>query len=263
MVIVDTKKCNKCGEHKLINKDFWHKKKGGKFGFEATCRICRTEYFREYSRKNRELIAEKSRERYKKNPEYFKNYYEDKKSKILSQRKQYRKENKEILSEYHQVYRSENAEKISNYKSIWRRVNSDKVNISRQRRRARLKHLPNDFTASDNELMMKYFQQKCCLSSSDLDIQLDHAMPISKGGGTTKGNMIPLNSSLNSSKGNQNIFEWFEKNKEKLNVEKEMFDKTIEYLARMNNESVAEYRERYEKEYKKDDCYVQRSAVRT
>src|SRR5699024_5184437 len=132
---------------------------------------------------NREKIKNKARKRYKENKEYFNRYYENNKDKILQERKKYRKENKKTLVVYHREYRLKNKERISNYKSIWRRVNSDKVNISNQRRKARLRELPHDFTASEEKEMLNYFRNTCCLSGSKENIQLDHALPLSKGGG--------------------------------------------------------------------------------
>jgi len=148
-----------------------------------------------------------------------------------------------------ELIRLKNKERISNYKSIWRRVNSDKVNISNQRRKARLRELPHDFTASEEKEMLNYFRNTCCLSGSKENIQLDHALPLSKGGGTIKQNMIPLNATLNASKMDSNLFEWYENNKERFNLSDEKFYKTIKYLADMNDMDIDDYVDYYNEKY--------------
>lgn len=244
-----TKKCNKCGEVKVVNSDNFYKKSGGKYGVDAVCKPCQKEYQKEYSKKNKEKLKTKARKRYKENKSYFEQYYENNKEKILQERKRYRKENKESLIVYHREYRSKNKEKISDYKSIWRRVNSNKVNISNQRRKARLRELPHDFTASEEKEMFNYFKNSCCLSGCKENIQLDHALPLNKGGGTTKQNMIPLNATLNASKMDSNLFEWYEDNKERFNLSDERFYKTIKYLAEMNDMDIGDYIDYYNERY--------------
>lgn len=246
---IKTKKCNKCGELKEVNNDNFYKKTGGKFGVEAICKICQNDYQEKYRKKNRGKIKESSRKRYKENKKYFEEYYENNKDKILQDRKRYRKENKKSLVVYHREYRLKNKERISNYKSIWRRVNSDKVNISNQRRKARLRELPHNFTASEENEMLNYFRNTCCLSGSKENIQLDHALPLSKGGGTIKQNMIPLNATLNASKMDYNLFEWYENNKERFNLSDEKFYKTIKYLADMNDMDIDDYVDYYNEKY--------------
>ena len=68
-------------------------------------------------------------------------------------------------------------------------------------------------------------------------------MPISIGhGGTTYGNMWPLCIRLNSSKHNKNIFDWFETNRQRLELSQDKFDTLIKYLADANGKTVEEYR---------------------
>jgi hypothetical protein len=54
--------------------------------------------------------------------------------------------------------------------------------------------------------------------------------------------MIPLRSDLNLSKSDGNLFEWFERNKERFNLAQSHFDRLIEWLARVNGMTTDDYR---------------------
>ncbi|MGA9378993.1 MAG: HNH endonuclease [Phormidium sp.] len=60
------------------------------------------------------------------------------------------------------------------------------------------------------EFLMEIFDSKCayCLQAAN---SWDHIVPISKGGRTTPGNIVPACNKCNSSKNNQDVFEWMNK----------------------------------------------------
>lgn len=71
---------------------------------------------------------------------------------------------------------------------------------------------------------------------------MDHFIPVSSGyGGTYKGNVIPLTSTLNGSKHNRNPLEWFEKYGEMHNIDSDRWQYLIQYLATENHMSVSDY----------------------
>lgn len=57
---------------------------------------------------------------------------------------------------------------------------------------------------------MEIFDGKCayCLQVAN---SWDHIVPISQGGRTTPGNIVPACNKCNSSKNNQDVFEWMNK----------------------------------------------------
>ena len=60
------------------------------------------------------------------------------------------------------------------------------------------------------EFLMEIFDEKCAYCSDPANTW-DHIIPISKGGRTTPGNIVPACIHCNSSKNNQDIFDWMKK----------------------------------------------------
>lgn len=138
-------------------------------------------------------------------------------------------------------YNKENREKINDKLRKWYQNNPDKVASNNHKRRARKLNLPDDFTSE--EMRRIYDKFRGCALTGDEDIQWDHAIPLSTGyGGTTAKNMIPLRADLNMSKNDANIFEWFDRNKERFNLCETKFNTLIDYLANMNGMSIDDYR---------------------
>lgn len=104
--------------------------------------------------------------------------------------------------------------------------------------------LINDFTQEDRVEVLERFGGKCALTGKDVPIHLDHVIPLAVGhGGTTKANMLPIWQRINTSKSDRNIFEWYKENGERFDVCPKKFEEAIEYLAELNEMSVAEYRD--------------------
>ena len=60
------------------------------------------------------------------------------------------------------------------------------------------------------ELVLELFEGKCAYCDNDATTW-DHVIPVSKGGQTVKGNMLPACCRCNSSKRDRNIDEWLDK----------------------------------------------------
>jgi hypothetical protein len=88
-----------------------------------------------------------------------------------------------------------------------------------------------------------YFGNACALTGRKYNIEKEHAIPQSIGGGFTFENIYPLTKSLNVSKYNHNIFEWFEANRQRFELSQERFDKLIDWLASANAMTTEEYRD--------------------
>jgi hypothetical protein len=249
--------CNKCSGTKALV-DFRNEKRGlgGKM---SSCRSC--DYLRKkaYKEANADKIKEQNRK-----------YEEENADKIKERRDRYNEENREKLQEYYKEYRKDNHEKILEAKRKWReanpekqracvesweRNNPDRVRIKCQKRRARKALLPDDLTAKQMDDTLTYFGGGCALTGDIENVHWDHALPISLGvGGTTVSNMLPLRGDINQSKGAANLFEWFNRNKERFNLSQERFDNLIEFLASKNEMSSEGYRSFYFAQFEENDA---------
>lgn len=165
---------------------------------------------------------------------------------------------RECNSEQHRRHRIEYPEyhrerlrnhRIDNpgYYREWERKNrEDNPEICRmksQRRRALIAKLPSDESIEQRIKVWKDFGNSCALTGEQTDITADHAIPLNAGhGGTNYGNMYPLNGRLNYSKNDRHLYEWFDANKNRFNLEQSCFNALIEYLADANEMTAQEYR---------------------
>lgn len=223
------KRCTKCLEWKSL--DEFSKDKNCIGGKKPSCRKCRTTYQNDYYNRNKETDLQKKKEYRLKN-----------KDKEHERAKKYRKENAEKIRKYEETRVEWKKAYQKDYIKTYQKLNKDKLATIRQRREARKSGLPDTLEESEILEIKDFFNNQCCLSGLTEDIQMDHVIPVSIGhGGTVKENIIPLTKSLNSSKKDKNIFEWFEANRQRFNLSQEKFDALIDWLAKVNGVSVEDY----------------------
>lgn len=247
------KECRECGE--VVPLEEYRVDKRGLGGRVARCTPCNNRLGREYKRANPEKIKKE-----------WKRYYEENKEAILERSRKRRLEDYEGYRQYYSTYYRDNRERILGHKQKWREDNRDyqnqlvrewekrnpeRVALKHQRRRARKEALPDDLTHEQMTSTLEYFEGGCALTGEKVNIDWDHVIPISLGvGGTIESNMIPLRSDLNKRKSNLNLFEWFDKSKESLNLSQAKFNKLVEFLASKNGMSIDEYRSFYFEQFK-------------
>jgi len=237
------KRCTKCGEVK--SRDQFSKDRRRKDGLCLHCKACNAVYraenresIREYKRRwhieNAETVRDRVRKWYADNHEaakeyrrrkhaenreenrersrkyhaehrdaaleYKRRYYAEHRDKALKQGRQYRIENKEMLREYFRRYRIENPEVERS---------------AHQRRKARLRGLPNTLSVTDITFAFESFGQCCAACGQQLNglfhrDHLDHWIPLVSPDcpGTVAHNMVPLCSDCNLSKGGKQPAEW-------------------------------------------------------
>lgn len=210
------KVCVKCGNTKLFE-DF-PKHKTGLGGREATCKICKAKATRVWYEENRETALEKD----------------------LIYNKMNREQRAELSRKWYENNRDRAAERYRN----WYKENPEQRALLYHRRRARKASLPDTLTSEEYAITLEYFGNSCALTGVSDNIEKEHAIPLSIGhGGTTFGNCYPMTKSLNISKYNRNIFEWFEANRQRFELSQERFDNLIAWLASANAMAVEEYRD--------------------
>ena len=212
------RKCSKCGEILLATEEYFNKKKGGKYGLNSKCKKCRKKYYQE----NKEHIAERKRQYYKDNKETLaernRQYREANKEAEAERCKQWREANKEAIAEYNRQYYKDNKEaRAEQSRRYYQSPQGQVVAFNKSnRRRAKEQAQGRGITKEQWLECMKFFGFRCAYSGEYLggkDNQsirsLDHIVPLNKGGANEIWNVIPMIKSLNSSKNDKNMLEWY------------------------------------------------------
>ncbi|HWO98437.1 MAG TPA: hypothetical protein VNM45_19315 [Bacillus sp. (in: firmicutes)] len=135
-------------------------------------------------------------------------------------------------------------------KGYCKKCNQEEIKQYQRKRQERIKLLPNTLTEEQAEEIKKDFNYACALTGKDENVQLDHFIPILWGeslnkyeiGGTTWANMIPINRSLNSSKGAMNPFIWIERYHQRHNIDLIKWQEAVQYVASKYNMTAQEFK---------------------
>lgn len=171
-------------------------------------------YYQDYYRKNREKRIEYAREY------YISRDAEARERKRAADRRYYQKNREELLA-YQREYCQEHSAKIVKRVKCWRKKNPErrkehsrryhmryplKAHIRKARRRARELNVLNTLT----EDKLKELFVIGCGTYPNQKLHLDHFIPLSRGGGTTRANVHYIPAEINSFKGNKLPSEIFE-----------------------------------------------------
>lgn len=223
------KKCSKCGRWLVASKVNFYKNKNGKYGLFSYCKECMNDRNKKHYEENKEYYKNHYQENKNYFSEYQKKYREENKEKIAKQKKKYREKHKEETLEYRKKYNKENKEKIAQYNKKYYEENKEyyaehfknwshspqgqtsKLNNHHKRRQTK-EQQGNGITPDQWLEMMKFFGFKCAYSDITLNADtrsIDHIVPLAKGGEHEIWNCVPMDRSLNSSKNNKDIKEWY------------------------------------------------------
>lgn len=172
--------------------------------------------------------------------------------------KQFRADN----SDYYRKYQLAHREHLVAYQKQWALDNADRSQSYTARSQAKRQlALANCLPDNTDYLQQVTATNYCEITGVTTELELDHIMPITKGNwGNTEGNLMKLSQSLNSSKGNKNVFSWIaEMEQERLEylideswtVEQfgHKFEQVLTVKAAEKGLSFTEYKEQYEEEY--------------
>lgn len=212
------RRCTKCKEDKLETVEFFKPQKLGHKGLMAACRDCANAYQREHHAANPEIKREK-RKRYdpeKKKAEAKRDRERNKESYRRRAARWYA-ENKEQSNESaRQRYYADRERRIAQAVE-WQRNNPDKVRVRSNRRQARKRSLPDNFTQVDWERAVAYWNGCCAYCDNplynlfgDVKAHADHfyALKDERCLGTIPENMLPACSTCNLSKRHSDPTEW-------------------------------------------------------
>lgn len=247
---METKACIKCGIEKPYTEE-WFIRKSGRSRPSSICKECERKRLREYKRSNKELmrkqrkkyrennkdrIKEKSREYVRKNKdrltEYAKCYRENRKEKRSETMYKYIESNKEKILAYKKLYRIKNRDKIREYDQTKRSTPEGRMQRikNQQARLARKRVLQNDFDLNHWGSCKSFFNHQCAYcGTSDVKLQQEHFIPLSKGGEYTVNNIVPSCRRCNNSKHAKDFFKWYRNQPHYSKVREEKILKYLNY----------------------------------
>lgn len=182
--------CTKCKQWYPIE-DF-RPRKQSRDGYNSLCKHCLNENCRAWRAKNKERVAELNRM-----------FYQENRQKRLEYHRSYRQKNKDYFKEAMKKFKRDNPSYSRNYNREWSRANPEKINERSRKRRARRLGNGGAFTAQEWHMLKQHYKFTClCCRRQEPEIQLtvDHVIPLSKGGRHSIENIQPLCRSCNSAK---------------------------------------------------------------
>lgn len=188
-----TKVCSKCGETKPLGE--FRQRKDRSIP-NARCRKCESRDVMRYAREVQPEAKRAADKRYReKHPE-----------KRAAANRAWRAENKLKLRddtrERMAKWRADNPDRYAEYRAGWRAANKDREMAYTHTRRARVGGVNSIYT-SKVEL-----GGPCVYCETAPSTEVDHAIPISRGGTNDDWNLVASCRSCNRSKGNRTLAEW-------------------------------------------------------
>ena len=172
------KQCSKCKEIKDVSE--FYKRPRASDGLRSKCKGC-------------------MKERYENNKEHYKEHYENNKEHYKEYQKEYREANKEYYKEHYKEYRQ-----TPEGKAARKRAN--------HKHRTKKKGNGGSYTSEQWNQCLDYFNHCDAYTGEPLEsTEIEHIIPVDKGGTTYIYNLVPANRSTNASKRNKDIFEWYSK----------------------------------------------------
>ncbi|MEK3887261.1 hypothetical protein [Bacillus sp. FSL K6-3431] len=236
------KVCKECGNEKEVSEFYKAGSYKGSVYYGSKCKDCTRSQAKDYRTKNPVKVAASKRASEAKKPEYYKNigktYYRNNRDKILKQMQENYFNNREKKKLYGRKYHHNNAEKISIKSREYYLANKDIFKFHRFQRKSRERGSIIELTNEQRAQILERFKYRCPITDS-LNIHMDHFIPVKTGyGDTIVSNLIPLDKTLNLSKGAKNPFEWV---KERGDIDLKRFESVVFYLAELNGLSPEEY----------------------
>ena len=237
------KKCSKCGRWLVASADNYYRQKRGKYGLVSQCKECKKqycgaspEYYKQWYKANKDKKTEYNKQYREANKDKIakqrKQYYQDNKEKITEKHKQWNRDNKDKRAEYDKQYYQDNKDKIAKRSKQYREANREKVREtsrkwylspsgqvshfnSYNKRKMKEQNQGNGITGTQWREMMSFFDWKCAYSGEyiggkqNYQRTIDHIVSLNSGGEHEIWNLVPMTRSLNSSKQEKDMLEWY------------------------------------------------------
>ena len=202
---MSSKVCRGCGVEKSLT-DFY-KLAGMADGHLNQCKVCVRARTKKYRQEHIEQYAqyEKARANLPHRIEARRKYQEEHKDEIAEYKKQWAAENEDSVEASRRKHYKLHRDEIIARSEKWGEDNPEKVrqakaNNSRKRRAA--KHAsPGSFTVEEFEALCDAYGNRClACGTTDVPLEADHVVPLTRGGTDDIGNIQPLCGSCNREK---------------------------------------------------------------
>lgn len=181
-----SKRCTKCQQDYPATTDYFPPNKLGKYGVGAECRPCMRLRYAEYRKRNAAKVAANTRAYHKAHPEWSREtkrrHYDRHRDKVIAKSKKYR-------------------EQTPNY---WK-LSQGKEAAKSATRRARKRNAPGKFTVKDIRRKLSIQRGRCfyCHHLLGGQFQVDHYIPLSRGGSNWPDNIVIACTECNLTKGDR------------------------------------------------------------
>ena len=228
-----TKTCTKCGKRYPEAAEFWHAHPKSKNGLNAQCKVCKCAYARSYypghadqvKRRARawdlahpELVRQRKRDWRNDNAEWAREYqrhwYHANLDKVRGYSWRYRQANRDACLARGRRWRDNNRERFRAMQRRWDSKHPDRRRANKRaseaRRRARKHEAGGTYTAKDIALMLRTQKRRCWYCQCDISdgYEIDHRIPLSRGGTNAPSNLVLACAPCNHSKYDKTPDEW-------------------------------------------------------
>ena len=231
--------CSKCNRLLVANSMNFAKQKTCKYGFESKCKECYKKY-----NKERKAKKEKERQEIEKNNIILYKVCTKCKKELPATTEYFSVDSgkyglKSQCKECQKKYSSEHKEHIAEYGKQWNENNRERKNElgrkAKHKRRAKLKSNGGEYTLEQWQECLEFFDYKCAYSGAELtkdNTNIEHIIPISKGGTNNIYNIVPALDTVNKSKGGKDMHEWY---KEQPYYSEERLNKILDWIEYASN----------------------------
>ena len=179
--MIQTAICKKCQLEKPIDK--FSKESRRASGIRTQCKKCYASYSRDWARKNSDVVNARVRA--------------------------YHQKNKDDLNLKRAIRAKKNPEQTNESRNRWARNNPEKIRASRVKSLHRRRALEKAFNYEVPVKAIRKMQNSACsYCGASGKIEIDHVVPISKGGRNSEGNLVPACATCNKSKSDKFVMEW-------------------------------------------------------
>jgi 5-methylcytosine-specific restriction endonuclease McrA len=132
--------------------------------------------------------------------------------KLLEDKRKFREKHREELALKKREWKKQKPDILKAAKNRYREKYPEKHAILQHVYRSRAAALPATFTPSQWKKALAYFDNSCAYCGTKLTkVHQEHFIPLSKGGGYTRDNIVPSCPKCNLRKGNRNPLDWLAK----------------------------------------------------